>query len=128
MFGSIKRANPRTSRRDKVKTRQPTEHEIQKQILDWLKLKNIFHWRNNSGAMMSSYKGKSRFMRFGAVGSPDIFVLLKGTLYGIEVKGPKGKPTLEQLDFGNHMMLSGGKWFVVHSLDDFLAVLEGVNR
>jgi len=49
------------------------ESEIQKSILlEYVTLRRVFHRRNNSGAMTGEYKGKKWFMRFGAVGSPDI--------------------------------------------------------
>ena len=75
------------------------EAEAQKAIMEWLAWKHVFHWRNNTGAMMSEYKGRTRFMRFGAVGSPDIFALKDGVCYGIEVKGPKGVQSEAQKEF-----------------------------
>jgi hypothetical protein len=59
------------------------ESETQKQILDYLALKRIFHYRNNSGAFVDSQK---HFYRFGALGSPDIICVIKGQYVGIEVK------------------------------------------
>lgn len=98
--------------------RTPTEHEIQKQILDWLKIKGIFHWRNNTGAMASTYKGKTRFMRFGAVGSPDIFAVHRGKIYGIEVKGLKGEMSAAQDEFMRRIVIAGGFYIEARSLDD----------
>lgn len=95
-----------------------TEKELQRQVLDWLRIKRIFHWRNNSGAMTSSYKGKSRFMRFGAIGSPDIFAVCGGWIYGFEIKGPKGKLSPEQVKFGIALEKAGGRYQVVRSLED----------
>jgi len=76
-----------------------SEHDAQKSILEWLAYRRIFHWRNNSGAMVSEYKGRTRFMRFGAVGSPDIFAMRKGVCYGIEVKAEKGRQSDAQKEF-----------------------------
>lgn len=101
-----------------------SEAQIQKQIIDWLKLKCIFHWRNNSGAMFSIYKGKKRFMRFGAVGSPDIFAIFRGKLYGIEVKGPNGKPSQEQLNFGAKLVSEDCGYLVAWKLEDVTTVLD----
>jgi hypothetical protein len=94
-----------------------SEHDIQRQILDWLKLKHIFHWRNNSGAMRSSHKGKSRFMRFGAKGSPDIFAVIGGQIFGIEVKRPGGKQSEDQRIFEAFLTRAGGRYLVVNSLE-----------
>jgi hypothetical protein len=84
------------------------ESEAQRAIMDFLVWKRIFHWRNNSGAMVSEYKGKMRFMRFGAVGSPDIFALKGGVCYGIEVKGPKGVQSDAQKEFQTQFEAAGG--------------------
>jgi hypothetical protein len=100
-----------------------TEHAIQSQILDYLKAKRIFHWRNNSGAMKSSYRGKSRFMHFGAVGSPDIFVVVKGKIVGFEVKGQGKYPSEAQVHFGDSLTKAGGFYYVVRSLDEVTNIL-----
>lgn len=100
-----------------------TEHELQRCILDYLTQKRIFHWRNNSGALHSVYKGKARFMRFGAVGSPDIFAVKNGKIVGIEVKGPRGKLSAAQDEFGSRLIVAGGDYIVAYSLDDVMAIL-----
>ena len=73
------------------------EKEIQKQILDYLGIKKYFYWRNNTGAMPTMYKGRKGFVRFGDVGSPDIFLVREGRIYGLEVKTPKGKQSDTQI-------------------------------
>lgn len=60
------------------------ETEIQKQIMEYLRLNNIMCWRNNTGS-----KG---YYKFGFPGSPDIIGILKGGCFlGVEVKTEKGK-------------------------------------
>lgn len=106
------------------------EKELQKTILDWLEYKKIFYWRNNSGAMISEYKGKMRFMRFGEVGSPDIFAIKMvfpcpgngiigiGQIIGIEVKSPKGKMSKFQEKFKEEFEKAGGIYILAKSLED----------
>src|SRR5438876_1170141 len=55
------------------------ESDIQRQILDYLALRRIFHYRNNSGAFVDS---KKHFYRFGALGSPDIYLRDRRPLCG----------------------------------------------
>lgn len=69
------------------------ESEIQKQILAYLGLKRIFHYRNNSAAFVDSL---NHFYRFGALGPPDIICVIKGQYVGIDVKAPKGKQSEHQ--------------------------------
>jgi len=95
------------------------EKEIQKQILEYLQLKRIFHFRNNVGAGMM---GK-RFVRFGIPGAPDIFALKNGMLYGIEVKRPGSKQSPLQKEFGDKMNANGGVYRVIFSLDQVLEIL-----
>lgn len=95
-----------------------SEHDAQKAILDWLACRRIFHWRNNSGAMVSEYKGKSRFMRFGSPGSPDIFAMHKGVCYGIEVKAEKGKQSDAQKEFQLRFEAAGGVYIVAKGIDE----------
>jgi hypothetical protein len=101
------------------------ESEIQKAILEWLAYKRICHWRNNSGAMVSEYKGKRRFMRFGKVGSPDIFAVKDGVCYGIEVKRPGGKQSDAQREFQARLEAAGGRYLLVYSIED---VEKGINQ
>lgn len=94
------------------------EKDIQRSILDYLGYKRVFHWRNNTGAFSGEHNGTRRFVKYGAVGSPDIFALHKGTLYGIEVKRPGGKQTEAQRLFQFDMEQNGGVYRVARSIDD----------
>jgi hypothetical protein len=94
------------------------EGAIQKAILQYLQLKRYFHWRNNTGAsIMQNANGKKRFMRFGTEGSPDIFVIYQGRIYGLEVKD-KAKQSESQMKFQQDMERVGGIYAVVRSLED----------
>ena len=94
------------------------ESETQKAILEWLAWKHIFHYRNNSSAIQIE-NGK-RFLRFGAVGSPDIICVVDGQYVGIVVKAPKGKQSEHQKEFQRQLEEAGGKYIVAYSLDDVI--------
>lgn len=98
------------------------EAKIQKAILDYLTYKRVFHWRQNSGAMPIASPGGRRFVRFGKVGAPDIFVLKGGTLYGLEVKAPKGDQNENQSKYETEFKQAGGHYHVVRSLDDVMTI------
>lgn len=93
------------------------ELDVQRQILDYLKLRRVFHYRNNSGAFMDSQK---HFYRFGAQGSPDIICVINGQYVGIEVKAPKGKQSDHQKEFQKHLEASGGKYVLAYDLNDVI--------
>lgn len=96
------------------------ESEIQKQILDYLTLKRIFHYRQNSGGLGGEHNGKKWFVRFGAVGAPDIICVVAGQYVGIEVKAPKGKQSEHQKAFQGALEAAGGRYVLAYSLDDVL--------
>lgn len=95
------------------------EAPIQKAIIDYLTFKRHFFWRNNSGAFKAPH---GSFIRFGALGSPDIFLLKEGKLWGIEVKSPTGQLSPYQETFGASLGVNGGKYLVARSVDDVIAV------
>src|ERR1700721_165734 len=97
------------------------ESDVQRQILDYLTLRGIFHYRNNSGAFVDSQK---HFYRFGALGSPDIICVINGQYVGIEVKAPKGKQSEHQKEFQKQLEAAGGRYLLVYSLDDVISLIS----
>lgn len=96
------------------------ESEVQKAILQYLQVKNIFHYRNNSGAFQAK---NGNFVRFGAVGSPDIICVIKGQYVGIEVKKPKGIQSEYQKIFQENLEKAGGRYILAFSIDDVMKVV-----
>lgn len=111
-----------------------SEAAILRQILDYLTLRRVFHFRNNSGAMVSEHNGKKRFMRFGMPGSADIIGILSpkrflqfdgsyrtdegGQFWAIEVKAAKGKLSPAQESFRDAVIANGGKYTLARSVED----------
>lgn len=91
------------------------EKDIQKSILQYLEIKRIFHWRNNSGAYKTQH---GSFIRFGSSGSPDIFALKDTRIYGLEVKNEKGQLSDLQTQWSNEFINNGGIYNILRSLDD----------
>lgn len=107
-----------------------SEHQIQTAILEYLQFNNIFCWRNNTGAVISQYKGKTRMFRFGAKGSPDIMAVIEpyGRLLAIEVKRPGKKATPDQSHFLGKLHTAGALTIVATSLEDIIDFLKVINR
>jgi hypothetical protein len=56
--------------------------------LQYLEIRGIYAWRNNTGAVRIN---PDRFMRFGKVGSSDILAVLPGGRFlAVECKAPDG--------------------------------------
>jgi penicillin-binding protein-related factor A (putative recombinase) len=101
-----------------------TEKATQHACLQFLEASNIFHYRNNSGAMVSEYNGKKRFMRFGASGSPDIIAVINGRYIGFEIKDTKGKQSESQIAFQKNLEKAGGAYHIIKSIDDFISIIS----
>lgn len=73
----------------RFKNRALKESDLTGSCLQFLELRGVFAWRNNSGAR----KIGSTFVRWGQPGSPDIIGIMPGTgrFIGVETKKPKGK-------------------------------------
>ena len=94
-----------------------TEKATQKAIMEYLSLKRIFHYRQNSGAM----KTKTGFYRFCSInGIPDIVAIKNGIYYAIEVKDIKGKLQDSQKEFQRLLEQAGGVYIVARSIDDVI--------
>lgn len=98
----------------------PKEKEIQQTIIEWLLLKKIFHWRQNSGAFKTETGG---FYKMGIVGAPDIFILKDGVIYGCEVKNKAGKQNDNQIAFQKQFTKAGGVYFIARDVEDVIDIL-----
>jgi len=112
----------------------PLESEIQKQIIDYLKLKHYFVMRLNSGSY--AVNGGKSFVRGCEPGTPDLLafkVLGKRigqpdhihvglNLFFIEVKRPKGRVTELQEQKMIELEAYGAICLVIHSVDELQAL------
>ena len=120
---------PRSSKLPKP----PLEKDIQKAILDYLRHRNIFCWRQNQGGIPAASGGFRRFV--GMPGLPDICGILessiscgpdglkinhadRGRALFIEVKRPGGKASPQQLEFMQRAEALGALAFVASSVKD----------
>lgn len=75
------------------------EAKIQREILDYLEVNQVLHWRVNASTLV----GKSRARRNKSmIGFPDIFGIIpntNGKAFFVECKDPKGKLSEEQIAF-----------------------------
>jgi len=101
-----------------MKPKPPLEKDVQSAIIKYLRAKRLFFWKNNTVGIYKSSTGS--YIPSGSVGSPDIFVLKDGLLYGLEVKRIGGKQSDAQINFGWSMNYHGGRYEVVFSIDDVI--------
>ena len=102
----------------KLKTK---EKDVLKGCMQYLKLNGYVFIRNNSGAVISAYKGKNRMIRYGDKGSPDLIILGRhGEFIAVECKSDTGKLSPEQEDYRKRVLNSGGIYIVARSVDDLI--------
>ena len=96
---------------------QPREKDTQAAIIQWLEIKHIFHYRQNTGAFQTA---QGNFYRFGHPGACDIIVVANGRYIGIEVKAPRGQLSKTQEHFRDNLILAGGHYIVARQLEDVI--------
>ena len=97
-----------------------TEHQVQLEIMEYLRYNHYMFWRNNTGMI----KLDKRHIRFGQVGSPDLMAVKNGKFYAIEVKSPTGKLSEFQKSWLSEAEDNGARCIVAHSIEEFIAKLH----
>lgn len=88
-------------------------------VIKFLSLKGFKVWRfNNLAAPGRKFTG--------LLGVPDVCGYEKktGRFIGCEIKSPKDKLSLAQIEFGINTLESGAMWFEVRDIDIFMKQLE----
>ncbi len=87
------------------------EGRVKTEIRKWLTANHIF-WssiQNGPGAKP---------------GDPDLIICFHGMFIGVEVKAPNGVQSPLQIVRQNEIIASGGRYVVVHSLDELKVILS----
>lgn len=117
----------RTTKKQKTKL----ESEILKEICEWLFSNGYFFWRANNTPQLGRFgaNGEVRFRslpKYTPRGVPDIICLHKGKFIGLEVKRPGMQLSTHQVGFGVRVALAGGKYEVVHSLEEVAIIFANI--
>jgi hypothetical protein len=99
------------------------ESDIQKQILDYLKLKRVVCFKHRNVGIMKP-NGSYIPLAFGEKGISDVIGCLPdGRFLAIEVKKPGGRPKPEQKEFIASVNRNNGVGIIAYSLDEGMAVI-----
>lgn len=98
----------------------PTEKQIENAILDYLKLRRIFAWKNETTGIYDPKKKvfRKKKSKHHMTGQSDILGIFCGRFLAIEVKKRGGYATKEQKEFMANIRRGGGFAFVARSVDD----------
>jgi len=92
-----------------------TEQQIQKQILDYLRM---------IGCIAVKFNNSNFGRKTHQIGVSDIVGCTKeGRFIAIEVKKQGGKPTVEQIEFIVDVVKHGGIGMIAYSLDEVIKVI-----
>lgn len=109
--------------------RKPTEGDIVRTCLQYLSLRSIPAWRQNTGgAYLAGRGGRQRFVRFGPPGMPDIQGVLPpaGRALFVECKTRTGKLRSAQEAFHARALAAGAVVLVVRSVGELADKLKEV--
>lgn len=106
--------------------KRPTEGQIVKSCLDYLRLAGFLAWRSNTGAAVyTNAAGRRRLVRYGEPGVSDILgVLPGGRVLAVECKADGGRLSDAQEAFLGRVRQAGGLALVVRSVTELQALLR----
>ena len=100
------------------------ENDLIHAALEWLGLKHVVAWRNNTGAVRREHKGRKYFTRYGVKGMSDIFgILLDGRFLAAEAKAT-GDLSADQYLFIQRVKVQGGVGFMFRTLEELIENVE----
>ena len=100
------------------------EKDIQKTIIGYLKLKKIFHYKNNTVGIYNQKTGQ--YIPSPSKGAPDIIAIKDGKYIGIEVKAPKAKQSEHQRTFQDNLEEAGGIYILAYELEDVMVFFDNI--
>lgn len=100
------------------------EGEVVRAILDYLAIRQIVAWRNNTTGMYDE-KRKAYRTNAGRNGVADIIGCLPdGRFLAIECKAGKGELSPAQAEFQRDIIRAGGLHIVAYRVEDVIAVFK----
>lgn len=91
------------------------ENALQHGCLEYLHLRGVAAWRNNTGML---YNKAGRPVYFGVIGSGDIFAVVGGRFLSVECKVKGGKVSGHQKRWAAEVEAAGGVAIVARTIDD----------
>jgi hypothetical protein len=105
-----------SARKFSLTVQEPSEGDLQSDVLKWLATTGITHWRANSGTLFLG----GRVFRGNPKGTPDIlgWMAPNGRLFGIELKARNGRISPEQHAWQQRALAEGVRVATCRSLQE----------
>jgi hypothetical protein len=106
--------------------KQSPEKAVLKECLEYLQLRDIYAYRQNTGAAEYTDKtGKKRMVKYGKPGASDIVgVMPGGRFIAVECKAPTGRLSELQEEFLKDIERMGGLAVVAKSAEDIARAIK----
>lgn len=92
--------------------RSVPESNVLRAVLSYAHRLGGYGYRQNSGAIISTYKGKKRFIRYGEPGASDTVLILPSGVFFVECKDELGKQSDEQKAWQATIEAAGGIYII----------------
>lgn len=99
------------------------ESDVLRAVLDYAARSGGYGYRQNSGAIVSEYRGKKRFIRYGEPGASDLVLVIRGVTLFCECKTETGKQSDDQKAWQETIEAAGGRYCLVRP-SNWMQVLE----
>lgn len=100
------------------------EAELQKNIIDYIH-QNYPQLLVFSVPNESTYRRRNYFHSLGMLsGVSDLILIFLNTVLFIECKAPKGRQSIEQINFQKRVEALGFKYFIVRELDEIKNIIN----
>lgn len=93
--------------------RSVPESDVVRAVLDYAHRSSGYGYRQNSGAIVSEYKGKKRVIRYGEPGASDTVLIIAGCTLFVECKDELSKQSEEQQAWQAQIEAAGGRYLLV---------------
>jgi hypothetical protein len=105
---------------------EQAEHRLQRAVAQHLTLRHApgIWWTSIDHASRDRILNATRKARGVKPGIPDIIVLMRGSLYCLELKTSTGRQSPEQKAVEAEILRAGGVYEVAHGIDEALYILE----
>lgn len=102
------------------------EAALLRACLELLRLRGVFHFRAQASVgVRPDGRGGWRPIRGAIGGTPDVLLVLRGRLVGVEVKSPAGRLRAAQAAWRDRLLAAGGLFWEIRDVKTLEELLRG---
>ncbi len=102
------------------------EQQIQKQVIDYLRMSGWFVWKNNNAATYKQNTGK--YIPAQTKGISDLTAIKNGFVIFIEIKTATGKLSNAQKEFSINIEKNNGNYWICRNITDAIRLNYNIDE